>query len=70
MFEKMPVRLQTISRLREDYPESSLEELAIYSENAFGKQMSKSGISHCLKDLMDYYNNLVKSHSKKQNTEE
>lgn len=70
MFEKLPVRLQTISRLREDYPESSLEELAIYSENAFGKQMSKSGISHCLKDLMDYYNNLVKSHSKKQNTEE
>ena len=29
MFEKMPVRLQTIARLREDYPESSLDELAI-----------------------------------------
>lgn len=64
MFEKMPVRLQTIARLREDYPESSLDELAIYSENAFGKQMSKSGISHCLKDLMDYYKSLVKTAEK------
>jgi DNA-binding protein WhiA len=59
LFEKMPVRLQTISRLREEYPESSLEELAYYSENIFGKQMSKSGISHCLRDLMEYYQNLV-----------
>lgn len=65
MFEKMPVRLQTIAKLREEYPESSLEELAYYSENVFGKQMSKSGISHCLKDLMDYYDNLRKSKTKK-----
>lgn len=64
LFEKMPVRLQTISKLREEYPESSLEELAYYSENIFGKQMSKSGISHCLRDLMEYYKNLV---SKKNN---
>ena len=65
MFEKMPVRLQTIARLRESYPESSLDELSFYSENEFGKKMSKSGISHCLKDLMDYYNNLLKNTQKK-----
>lgn len=60
MFDKMPVRLQTIALLREEYPESSLEELSIYSENEFGKKMSKSGISHCLKDLMAYYENLTR----------
>lgn len=64
MYEKMPVRLQTIAKLREEYPESSLDELAYYSENIFGKKMSKSGISHCLKDLMDYHDNLVKEINK------
>ena len=58
MFEKMPVRLQTIAKLREEFPESSLKELSLYSENIFGKTLSKSGISHCLKDLMDFYENL------------
>lgn len=65
MFEKMPIRLQTIAKLREEYPESSLDELSFYSENIFGKKMSKSGISHCLKDLMDYYNSLLRSIQKK-----
>lgn len=58
MFEQMPVRLQTVAKLREEFPESSLKELAQYSENLFGKEMTKSGISHCLKDLMDFYENL------------
>jgi DNA-binding transcriptional regulator WhiA len=55
----MPLRLQTVSKLREEYPESSLEELSLYSENIFGKQMSKSGISHCFRDLMEYYKNII-----------
>lgn len=59
LFEKMPLRLQTVSKLREEYPESSLEELSLYSENIFGKQMSKSGISHCFRDLMEYYKNII-----------
>lgn len=63
-FAKMPVRLQSIARLREMYPESSLEELATFSDNEFGKLLSKSGIAHCMKALMDYYKT-VKSDDKK-----
>ena len=57
-FERMPVRLQTIALLREEYPDSSLEELSYYSENLFGKRLSKSGISHCMRALMNYYHDL------------
>lgn len=57
-FEKMPVRLQSIARMREEYPDSSLEELAEFSDKMFGKPLSKSGISHCMRDLMSYYNSL------------
>ena len=59
-FEKMPVRLQTIALLREEYPDSSLEELSYYSENLFGKRLSKSGISHCMRALMNYYHDLIR----------
>lgn len=59
-FEKMPVRLQTIALLREEYPDSSLEELSYYSENIFGKRLSKSGISHCMRALMNYYKDLIR----------
>ena len=59
-FEKMPVRLQTIALLREEYPDSSLEELSYYSENLFGKRLSKSGISHCMRALMNYYKDLIR----------
>ena len=55
LFDKMSIRLQTAAQLREEYPDSSLEELALYSSNIFGKSLSKSGVSHCLKDLMQYY---------------
>ena len=57
-FEKMPVRLQSIAKMREDYPDSSLEELSEFSDKMFGKRLSKSGISHCLRDLESYYNSL------------
>lgn len=57
-FNKMPVRLQTIARMREEYPDSTLDELAELSDKIFGKTMSKSGISHCFRDLISYYNSL------------
>lgn len=63
-FEKMPVRLQTIALLREEYPDSSLEELSYYSENIFGKKLSKSGISHCMRALMNYYYDLINKEKK------
>jgi DNA-binding protein WhiA len=58
-FEQMPARLQTIALLREEYPDSSLEELSFYSDNLFGKKLSKSGISHCMRALMNYYKDLI-----------
>ena len=57
-FDKMPVRLQSIAQLREEYPDSSYDELSVYSDNVFGKPLSKSGITHCLRSLMLYYKNL------------
>lgn len=57
-FKKMPLRLQLIAIMREDYPDSPLDELSEYSDKVFGKPLSKSGISHCMRDLMTYYNSL------------
>lgn len=62
-FNKMPVRLQTMAMMREEYPSSSLEELSEFSDNYFGKPLSKSGISHCLRSLIQYYEEI---HSKNQ----
>lgn len=64
-FYDMPVRLQSIAELREMYPDSSNEELSQYSSNVFGKELSKSGISHCLRSLMDYYNTLINAKENK-----
>ncbi len=54
-FDKMPLRLQIIAKMREEYPDSSLEELSEFSDKMFGKTLSKSGISHCMRDLENYY---------------
>ena len=58
-FDKLPTRLQTIALLREQYPDSSYDELSYYSDNLFGKKLSKSGISHCMRDLMAFYRELL-----------
>ena len=39
-FDEMSIRLQSICILREMYPESSNEELAEFSSNVFGKELS------------------------------
>ena len=57
--KKMTVRLQDAIRLREEYPEATLQELSDYSENILGKHLSKSGISHCMQEIMQYYNYIV-----------
>ena len=57
-FNKMPVRLQSIAKMREEYPDSSLEELSEFSDKMFGKTLSKSGISHCFRDLELFYKSL------------
>ncbi len=58
-FSNMPARLQTMALMREDYPDSTLDELSEFSDNYFGKQLSKSGISHCLRSLMQFYQDLI-----------
>lgn len=57
-FNSIPVRIQSIILLREQYPDSAYEELSYYSDNIFGKKLSKSGISHCFKSLIEYYEGL------------
>ena len=57
-FNKMPARLQTMAIMREDYPDATLKDLSDFSDNYFGKQLSKSGISHCLKSLIQFYEEL------------
>ena len=39
-FDKLPTRLQTIALLREQYPDSSYDELSYYSDNLFGKKLN------------------------------
>lgn len=63
-FNKMPVRLQTMAIMREEYPTSSLEELSEFSDNYFGKPLSKSGISHCLRSLIQYYEEIKSKNQK------
>lgn len=63
-FNKMPVRLQTMAIMREEYPSSSLEELSEFSDNYFGKPLSKSGISHCLRSLIQYYEEIKAKNQK------
>lgn len=59
IYNELPTRILATITLREEYPESSYEELSFYSENIFGKKLSKSGVTHCLKDLMKYYYDLI-----------
>ena len=62
LFYQLPLRLQSIAKMRLEYPDSTLEELSQFSDNIFGKTLSKSGISHCLRDLMRFY----EEHTQKQ----
>ena len=58
--KKLTVRLQDAMRLREEYPDCTLAELSDYSANILGKHLSKSGISHCLNEIMKYYEMVTK----------
>ena len=44
-------RLKEVMLLRKTYPDSSLQELSDYSEETIGRFLSKSGLSHCFKDI-------------------
>ena len=55
LYNKLTLRLQDAIRLREEYPDATLSELSDYSSNILGKHLSKSGISHCLREIMKIY---------------
>ncbi len=52
---KLSNRLQDAINLRKEYPDSSLSELSEFASNVLGKEMSKSGISHCMREIMKIY---------------
>ena len=66
--KKLTLRLQDAMKLREEYPDSTLSELSDYSEKVLGKHLSKSGISHCFKEIMNYYKMVSNKPNKKENT--
>lgn len=51
-------RLMEAVILRTNHPDASLQELSDLSEETTGRYLSKSGINHCLKDILDIANNL------------
>ena len=50
-FDNLSIRLMEAITLRVKNPDSSLQELSDLSEETVGRYISKSGISHCMKDL-------------------
>ena len=62
--QKLSSRLQDAINLRKEYPDSSLSELSELSSNVLGKEMSKSGISHCMREIMKVYEYYLEKGSK------
>ena len=50
----MTPRLRDAINLRKKNIDSSLKELSEYSYNVLGKEMSRSGINHCLREIVAY----------------
>ena len=48
-------RLVDAMILRNKYPESSLSELSYVAEEIIGKKITKSGLSHCYRDIHELY---------------
>lgn len=63
---KLSNRLQDAINLRKEYPDSSLSELSELSSNILGKEMSKSGISHCMREIMKVYEYYQKKSEKEE----
>lgn len=54
-FESLSIRLMEAVTLRTKNPDASLQELSDISEEIIGRYISKSGLSHCFKDLELHY---------------
>ncbi len=54
-FESLSIRLMEAVTLRTKYPDFTLQELSDVSEETIGRYISKSGLTHCFKDLEIVY---------------
>lgn len=54
-FESLSIRLMEAVTLRTKNPDATLQELSDVSEECIGRFISKSGLSHCFRDLESYY---------------
>ena len=64
-FVNFTQRLMDAVMLRSKFPESSLSELSENSEEVTGKYISKSGLSHCFKDIEKLYNEVKEKRGEK-----
>ena len=58
MFDSLDDKIKEIAYLRLDYPEASLNELAVEHERINGSEISKSGMKHRLKKISDIASNI------------
>jgi len=56
--QNLSTRLLEAIKLRTENPDCSLSELSAMSEEVVGREISKSGLSHCFHDLQDMANSL------------
>lgn len=61
MFESLSTRLMEVATLRIEFPEATMQELSDESEKVIGRYLSKSGISHCFKDLEEVAKSILSS---------
>ncbi len=60
-FEKLDKRLQEVAELRKEFPESSLNELALTYEKRTGTTVSKSGMKHRFNRIHEFVEKLQKN---------
>lgn len=68
-FEGLPIRLMEAVTLRTKYPDATLQELSDASEECIGRSISKSGLTHCFKDLELKYLTVQAQNEKKETSE-
>lgn len=67
-FESLSIRLMEAVTLRTKNPDATLQELSDVSEEYIGRYISKSGLSHCFKDLELHYLTIKNKHEKNKET--
>lgn len=58
--DNIPERIKEIIKLREKYPEGSMQELSDKSLTILGNHLSKSGINHRFRSVKELYDDIIK----------